>query len=298
MVLQRPIWFFLGRFVFSLLVLLFVLTLNNANAEAPSVQNCEVTPAFSQTVHNTLQFREVEMISRNHDIGLYRGGPLALTSWIEVEPGAYLGVDREGRVLNVVQLPDRTIAFLLSGRRKIKDLFLKPPSDLFALDSNNELLRFNRPHWNKSVLPAIVKRGIKNYVGAMCAVGAGVATMSWFGLSLWRPEILMAIGMGSSGSFMLETFRAMVSFEHHNENTDGFDFINRRVDGWKQSEYEWDNQGYVKDYVLRGAKGNQQLSGLIDDFVTGNITPDFNRKCEYSVLARGIPPEEYEPQLK
>lgn len=298
MLLQRPIWFFLGRFVFSLLVLFFVLKLNNANAEAPVACDVASNLAFNQTVHNTLQFREVEMIARNHDIGLYRGGALALNSWIEVEPGAYLGVDRDGRVLNVIQLPERTIAFLLSGKRKIKDIFLKPPSDLFALDGDGELLRFNRPLWNQSVLPAIVKRGIKNYVGAMCAVGAGVATLSWFGLSLWRPEILMAIGMGSSGSFMFETFRAMVSYEQQNENTDGFDFINRRVDGWKQSDYEWDEQGYVRDYVLRGPNENQKLSSLVGDFVTGQITPDFNHKCEYDVLARGIPPEVYEPQIK
>lgn len=296
MLLQRPIWFFLGRFVFSLLILLFVLKLNNANAEAPST--CEVVPAFYQTVHNTLQFREVEMIARNHDIGLYRGGSLALNSWIEVEPGAYLGVDRDGRVFNVVQLPERTIAFLLSGERKIKDIFLKPPSDLFALDDEGELLRFNRPLWNKSVLPAIVKRGIRNYLGAMCAVGAGVATLSWFGLSLWSPELLMAVGIGSSGSLMIEAFRASVSYQGQNENTDGFDFIDRRVTGWKQSDYDWDDQGYVRDYVLRGHNGNQQLSKLVDNFVTGQITPDFNRKCEYDILARGIPPEAYVPQFK
>lgn len=298
MLLQRPIWFFLGRFVFSLLVLLFVLKLNNANAEAPATCDVAANLAFNQTVHNALQFRDVEMIARNHDIGLYRGGAVALTSWIEVEPGAYLGVDRDGRVLNVIQLPERTIAFLLSGKRKIKDLFLKPPSDLFALDDDGELLRFNRPLWNKSVLPSIVKRGIRNYVGTMCAVGAGVATLSWFGLSLWRPEILMAVGAGSSGAMMIETFRALVSFEAQNENTDGFDFIHRRVDGWKQSDYEWDQQGQINDYVLRGLNGSQKLSHLIGDFVTGQVTPDFNRKCEYDLLARGIPPEAYEPQLK
>lgn len=296
MLLQRPIWFFLGRFVFSLLVLLVVFKLNNAKAEAPST--CEVIPAYNQTVHNTLQFREVEMVARNHDIGLYRGGALALTSWIEVEPGAYLGVDREGRVLNVIQLPERTVAFLLSGKRKIKDVFLKPPSDLFAIDSDGELLRFNRPLWNKSVLPAILKRGVRNYVSSLCAVGAGVATLSWFGLSLWRPEILLAVGIGSSGSFMLESFRVLVSFEQQNENTDGFDYLDRRVEGWKQSDYEWDEKGYIRDYILRGRDGSYSLSQLVDNFVTGQVTPEFNRKCEYDVLARGIPPEAYEPTFK
>jgi len=293
---KRPVLFLLGRFVFSLLVLLFILKFDDANADATTA--CEIVPPFYQTVHNSLHFRDVEMVARNHDIGLYRGGVVQLHSWIEVESGAYLGIDRDGRVLNVIQLPERNIAFLLSGKRVIKDIFLAPPSDLFAIDQQGEILRFNRPIWNTSVLPSIVRRALGNYVGAMCTVGAGAAVISWFGLSLWSPEVLVAIGLGSSGSMMLESFRAMVSYQQQNETTDGFDRIGRRFKGWRSSDYDWNEQGQVRDYVLRGRSGAVHLSDLVENFVTGQLAPDFHRKCEYDLLARGIPPENYEPQFK
>jgi hypothetical protein len=177
----------------------------------------------------------------------------------------------------------------------IKDIFLKPPSNLFAIDSGGNLLRFNRHLWNKNILSSIVRRAAGNYAGAMCALGAGAAVVSWFGLSLWSPEFLAAVGLGASGSMLIESFRALVSYEAQNQMTDGFDFIGRNVKGWRQSDFEWGHEGSIRDYVLRGRDGAFRLSNLIEGFVTGQLAPDFNRKCEYDLLARGIPPEAYSP---
>lgn len=290
---KRPIFFLTGRFVFSVLVLLFVFKFHEANADAS--RSCEIVPPFYQTIHNTVQIPRVEMIARNHDIGLYRGGTIALTSWIEVEPGAYLGIDREGRLLNVIQLPQRNIAFLLSGKRVIKDIFLKPPSNLFAIDNDGKLLRFNRRLWNKSDLSSIVRGAARSGMDAVCAVGVAAATASWFGISLLKPEFLATVGLGSATLIMLEGYRGMHAYEDQNQIPDGFDDIGRRVEGWQQSDFEWSQEGFIHDYILHGRKGAHRLSSLIEGFVTFDLAPDFNRKCEYDMLARGIPPEKYEP---
>jgi hypothetical protein len=290
---KRPIFFLTGRFVFSVLVVLLVFKFHAANADAS--RSCEIVPPFYQTIHSVLQVRNVEMIARNHDIGLYRGGTMALNSWIEVEHGAYLGIDREGRLLNVIQLPQRNIAFLLSGQRVIKDIFLKPPSNLFAIDKDGNLLRFNRRLWDKSDLSSIVRGAAQSGVDAMCAIGVAAATASWFGISLLKPEFLATVGLGSAALIMVEGYRGMHAYEDQNQIPDGFDDIGRRVEGWRQSDLEWSQEGFIHDYILHGRKGAYRLSTLIEGFVTADLVPDFNRKCEYDMLARGIPPENYEP---
>jgi hypothetical protein len=172
---------------------------------------------------------------------------------------------------------------------------LKPPSNLFAIDKDGNLLRFNRRLWNKSDLSSIVRRAARSGVDAVCAIGVGAAAASWFGVSLLKPEFLATVGLASSGLIMMEALRAFIAYDNQNQLTDGFDEIGRNVKGWQHSDLEWSQDGGVRDYILHGSKGAFRLSTLVEGFVTAQLAPDFHHKCEYDMLARGVPPEKYEP---
>ena len=51
--------------------------------------------------------------------------------------------------------------------------------------------------------------------------------------------------------------------------------------------------GQISDYELHTRQGTTSLMNLLAGFMGPNLVQDFAYKCEYSLLARGIPPEQY-----
>ncbi len=249
---------------------------------------------FSQTIHGPMQFRQVEMISRVHSIGLWRGGDLVLNPWIRVGEKAYLGLDSAGHVLQVIELKDRTVAFLLSGDRKVKDLFFHPPGTLLAIDDQGQLLAYEQQVWKRSNSREILSRSLINYGVSMCTAGTGLWIYSMLAnASFMSPEIVAAMGVSSVGSLMIEAFRASVKFEKQNEITDGFKPIGSEVKNFRRSQFVRDEKGEIVDFEL--GEG-YSLRALIGPRVF-NRWGSFDWTCEHELLPRGIPPETYEPKL-
>lgn len=279
---MRPIAISIGRLILPLFFFF------QAQAE---------TCAYSQTIHGPFTFNQVELISRVHSIGLYRGGTIRLQPWIEVSENAFLGIDGEGRVLNVLKLKDRTVAFLLSGGRKMKDLFFRAPGTLLGVDDSGQLLQFLPAKWSDSSTNKIVRTSLRNYGVTMCSVGLGLLLYSWLGeVPLDSVEILASLGMASVGGLQIEIFRAMTKFEDQNESTDGFIPLGAEIPGFRRSDFVRSDRGVIEDYLLKSRDGDRLLGELTEGLVRDS-NDHFDVKCEHELLARGIPPEEYEPKF-
>jgi hypothetical protein len=270
--------------------MILALIMTAGLALSARAQDC----GFAQTIHGPFQFRQVEMVSRVHSIGTWRGGDVVLNPWIEISENAYLGIDRQGRVLNVLKLKDRTVAFLLSGERKIKDLFFRAPGQLTAIDDRGELLQYRQTQWQKTTVRSIVARSAMNYAATMCTAGLGLFAYSWFAQTPFlSPEVVGSLGLSSIAAVMIEAFRASARFEKQNEDTDGFESLGVKVEGFRRSEFVRGETGRIEDYDLGQGRSLARLSANAADEIA-----QFDVTCEHELLPRGIPPEEYEPKFR
>lgn len=290
-------WQNIGRFVFSL----SSISLLNIKVSLVAVFFFSLTAygescRFAQVVYGSLPFQEVEMISRNPSVGLYRGADVTLRPWIEISEKAFIGVDQRGQVLNVLQLKTRTVAFLLSGEQKFKEVFFLPPGDLLAIDQNGEIFQFNRPFWEQSPVQDIVFKALRNSGVAICSVGLALTTYSLaWGDSLFAPEILGSLGLGSISAIMIEAFRASTRFEYQNEKTNGFVSTGLKLKDFRRSDFVRDSNGQIVDYNLNVGGKELSLMNLIGWKIKRTDKADFDVLCEHELLPRGIPPREYEP---
>lgn len=270
----------------SLLLQIVLMITTRAHA-----QGC----GFAQTIHGPFTFKQVELVSRVHSVGLWRGGDITLKPWIEVSENAYLGLDKDGRALNVIRLKDRTIAFVLSGERKIKDLFFRAPGTLLAIDADGEVLRYEQRAWAQSSVREIVAKSFRNYGITMCSAGGLLWFYSWLAqVPLVSPEIVGSLGLSSVSALLIEAFRASVRFERQNESTDGFRALGVKVDKFHRSEFLRGPDGEIADYDLGEGRSLQALLGTrTEQWDEAN----FDLTCEHELLPRGIPPEVYEPRL-
>ncbi len=258
----------------------------------------ETACGFAQTVHAPYPIAEVEMISRVDSVGLWRGGDVVLNPWIEISPSAYLGVDKQGRVLNVIKLKDRNVGFLLSGDRNIKDLFFHAPGHLLAIDAKGELLQYKQSDWEKHSIREIIANSGLNFATTMCASGLALISYHWLsGVSLDSLEVVMSLGLAGVASLMAEGFRGAISFEKQNEMTDGFTPVHVKLEGFRHSRFIYAADGTITDYMIKGRKGEQSLNTLAKSALLATTVTTFDKTCAHDLLARGNPPKNYEPQF-
>lgn len=254
---------------------------------------------FKRTLQRPKIIENAEWISRNPAIGLYRGERLELKRWIQVDQNAYLGIDGDGRAIQIVQTPTRTLAFLLSGERKVIDLFLRAPSLLVAVDAKGGLLRFSWPRWKEDTWSE--KRDRLAIEAGLLALGlnsaAGILAHVYH-VPLFGMEVLLAEASGLVGIGFLQAYRGALTYERMNDSTDGFVQIGQKIAKFKSSQPVWEN-GEIIDYRLLGEGVDESLIKLIESQMAVENDPEqhFGYKCEHDLLPQGIPPGEYEPQL-
>lgn len=278
-----------GRLI--LLLFSFLISLSMASAQA--------TCGFAQTIEFPHRFSQVEAISRNHSIGLWRGGDVRLERYVQISQNAYLGIDKEGRLLNVIRLHDRVIGYLLSGERKIKDLFFHLPGQLLAIDQEDRLLQFSQKRWNKDSLRKIWTEAAFNYTTAQCVTGMAVIAYSWItGTPTDSLEIMAALGLSGIAGLGSEGLRVAAQFQDQNEVTDGFIPLNVRLEGFRNARYVFDNEGTITDYLLNTQKGETSLLRAAGQGLLDQPGPSFDVTCAHDLLARGVPPQNYEYNFK
>ncbi len=293
---STAIWHFkLGRFLFLLLsFLIFTFQTPASHADSAGPANSLPACGFAKVIHGPFTFRQVELVSRFHSIGLWRGGVATLNPWIEVSEKAFLGIDQFGRVLNVIQLEDRTVAFVLSGERKIRDIFYLAPGILLAIDTSGHLLRYSSSEWSKHNLKDFIVEAGRNLGISQCLAATGLAAFSRMAdVSIVAPEVLVSFGLAAVAGVMIQGYRASAQFEAQNQITDGFEPLNMRLEGFHYAEMVRGPDGSIIDYV----RGGQSLVKSLEGAPLGPPV-DFDKKCEHDLLPRGIPPQNYEPSLK
>jgi hypothetical protein len=254
---------------------------------------------FRRTVQRAKIIENAEWISRNPAIGLYRGERIEFKRWIQVDSTAYLGIDEEGRAIQIVHTPTRTLAFLLSGERKIKDLFLWSPSLLLAIDAKGEILRFRWPTWKADTWSQ--KRDRLALEAGLIALGLNSAAgilAHLYHVPLLGMEVMLAEASGLVGIGFLQAYRGALAYERMNDSTDGFVSVGQKVAGFESSQPVW-KDGEIVDYRLSAHGTNESLFKLIERQMPFENDPQqhFGYKCEHDLLPQGIPPGEYEPQL-
>jgi hypothetical protein len=282
------------RFVLAFFTLTFIaFPFSSSAAQTPTAQDSLPSCGFAQVIHGTLPFPQVELVSRFHSVGLWRGGDITLKPWIEVSEKAYLGIDQFGRVLQVLKLDDRTVAYVLSGERQVREIFYLAPGALVAIDKAGQLLLYSAAKWSNHNLKHFAFQAIRNFGASQCLVAAGLAAYSWFAeVALDSPELIASFGLATVSGLMIQGFRASTKFEAENEITDGFEPLNLSLEGFHHADFVRGSDGSIVDYV----RGDQSLMSILGQANLGPVV-SFNKTCEHDLLPRGIPPGNYEPNL-
>lgn len=179
--------------------------------------------SVSLSEQRPLSFRNVEVFRRNNTVGLQQKGELIFEKWFEVGPESkevvgFIGLTKEGRVYHLLQWKNRRIAYLLSGVRTIKDIFLDNEERLIAVDQNNQVWLYSPSKWLSSPLRFITQKG-------MAITVAGSAAL-WGTLAIFFPELIQSsplVPAFLSVSIGFQTFFTMLArYEHLNNQPDGF----------------------------------------------------------------------------
>ena len=230
---------------------------------------------------NPLVFKEVERVSRDHEVNAYRGGALTLVRHWRVDRTNVIGIDAEGAAHQIVSTPARTLGFLLSGSRAIVDLFVEIGEVLYAVDDHGRLLRFDLRVWLRGEpapgVRTFVRGGAGGSVGGLSlSLIAGVPPLDAITLGL-------ATGVaGGLGALLTQAAR----FSERNDLTDGMVDTGAHVMTYRGARPEVSDDGLIDDWSLV-ARPDVRLSVLRER--TGPAPAGwFDATCE-TWLARGLP---------
>ncbi len=252
--------------------------------------------AIERPVDQDLDFPQVELVRRNHAIGLYEGQPLRLRPWNPVSARVAIGVDARGRLFHVLDLGDRTVGYLLSGDKEIRAAFLTRRGALVAVDREGRLYQYSEALWGRSGLRRILAGSLARFVAAAGAVAVALTAYHWLAYGfLWppSPETLAAFAMGAVGLAMIEGFRAGVRYEAQNALTDGLRPLGASVPGYRRFESDG------TDAALIGSEGGRSLRGLLEKsaFRPADAS-NFDVQEKHFRLPRGIDPKAWEPEIR
>lgn len=261
---------------------LVVLLAFHVKAEVAPPVSCD----YAQTVQSPFTFPQVEFINRKPAFGLRRTGALTLDPRVDIGENAWIGIDQDKRLLNVVKVGGRTLAFLLSGDRQIKDFFFRPPTTLVALDTDGKLLQFNwnegATKWTRRLMVRAQKLG-----GSVCVVGAAVATYAlWFRVAPTEIDVWLSAVFGTVGVTMAHAFAELNVFDVNNERTDGLRDLGVVVSEFRRSEFERGTYGHIEDYTLTTRDGSHSLNAILGDRLRVS-TRGFGTDCAYALIPDG-----------
>jgi hypothetical protein len=289
------------RFKINLLFL-FLIFVTSTTALA-NEKNCPIDLDFYQTIEGKRSFGETEFLSQNHNIGLYRGGPVQLKPWISISDQATIGVDANGNIVQLLEFIDqhgqkRQVAAFLSSGIQMKSVFLTSQGQLFAIDSRGELYFFDPTIWRSKKTAESFARVRRSWTISTCALNAVAVLATALHAAVtadFQPAYMIASTMGTIGLTMTHLTLAARKFELANDNTNGFVAtgvtLNSRV---KNISYLWsEDRSKIHDFelVLESREKtllSEGIKQIAPDLTTQIATHDFDLKCEHLLLARGV----------
>ncbi len=265
-------------------------------AEAPtSSTSC----TYFQNVEGQMNFQDVEMIARDHRIGSHRAEDVILSPWIAISDQAYLGLDQTGRILQILKLKDRVVAYPLSSDVKMKSLFLNHDGVLLAIDDRGELYQFKWSTWSDKKLHQVIHGAAINLGLSMCSAGAVVLVFSSIeklvGVPIATGPLLMASGMGVISMTLLNALVTAMYYGDQNQRPNGFEKIGAQVPGFKKSSVQIGCHGLFEDHELRTAHETFSLNQILSEAAAydSRARENFDVTEEHDSLPRGIPEKNF-----
>jgi hypothetical protein len=210
-------------------------------------------------------FSTAELIAQNYGFGQIIDLQMDLSPYIQISRDAVLGLDHQGHVYQVLNVDGRRIAYMLSGNRKIRDLFLDSKGRLLALDQRGKVLVFS---WNKWMFPMPVRNMLTQrillWAATFCATGAASAVV----LALNNPQDLpsfalgLVVGMSAVVPALTTAHNFALDYEYRNENPDGFVETGERLIGYDHAEADGRCGDLIRDYALITKKGEVSLARM------------------------------------
>lgn len=264
----------------------------SAEVRSESIEEC---PVYA-TLYGPIKFHEVEFVTRNNSIGLPQMGPLTLNPRISFDSQTDLGVSSEGRVYQVVRLPNRPpLAFLLSGHSVIRDILLTDEGRLLALDYTGHILQFRWSLWSKTDTRRIIEKGVLTTGLSTCTVGVGLFLYSLMTSTADLKALFISGAIAGIASIGVNLATGSWAYERSNRETDGFiDTGLRLVDFHPQKSLLYcdrvlQSQAFQSTGILGPMTSGLTLRQALAR-IGGHVdSSTFGFRTEHLKLARGIP---------
>ena len=209
-------------------------------------------PTFLQTCRGRRVFGEVERISRNHSFNEYRGGELTLRPYVQLEDHSFIGLDGSGRLMQVIETPERVLGFLMSGDRHLVDVFVTPDHVLVAIDEGGQLWTFDRARWEQSPRESIQRKLLASFGLSQLTAGLieAYASLEW---DLPLSDVLVpGIPVAVALTLQHGLFFAM-ALSRENDLTDGLRPLGITLDEYHSAEAVNAHGGGADEYVIHSS---------------------------------------------
>lgn len=296
--------------------LIILLAFSTAWSRDLSFERCPPSTGFLQTIEGSRAIGETELVARNHNIGLYRGGAMKLQPWIGVGEDAVVGIDEQGNVIQALRFIDkhgtqRQVGVKLSSGIEMKTVFMNTQGQLFAFSKSGVLHIFSWEKWKKNEGAEAISRTRKRLNYSVCGLNAAMAIATAVHSYITGDlhlEYLIGGAMGSIGLSMTHLTAMGRAYEVANEETNGFVPTSVNLTSpIKNTQYQWAANGSgIEDYKITLEDGQEAqltdgLKRLLEDELVdapSEGTKAFDVSCEHKLLARGISEETYEAAWK
>lgn len=237
-----------------------------------------------QTVENQLTFRNVQIVRQNESFGLHVEENVTLKSWIPISDDSYLGVDKKGRVLNVLKLSDRVIAKLLSGYHVMRQVYISENDALIAIDEAGMVFQYD-PELRAKKFP-VFRHWAKLTGISTCLVSGALLGLHWSPELSW--QVLIPIAQSAFSAGMVSAFISLTKFEKFNDHPNGF--ISTGITVSKRNVEISDSGRF--EYNFETDKGPMNLEELVKT-IDAKMGNKFEVSCEDELIPRGIPESKY-----
>jgi hypothetical protein len=285
---------------FSLIAYSSIASAQSSSPETPR--------EFRQTFHTPLDFSNVELLGRNPAVVPYGEGSIRLVTWVELDERkrnfttpngteikvsgeTYIGIDAQGRVLHVLQLNDRIVAYILSGEKRFSDLIVSRNDHIFGLTEFGELQQFDPKVWALSPMRRIAAAAIIR-TGAIFGITSTALALAYPFIQDYLPGQSLPLLMGMVGVIVpgLEARSASRRFELANQNPDGFVPLNQFFTTHDRSEPVFSpDSGQPIDYLIGENGFRVSLTTLLPELPAydPSRTADLTYNCQHELLPRG-----------
>ncbi len=196
---------------------------------------------FQHVLTNPISYN-VDVVPRNTNVGEDEATKLYLEKWISISDEAVVGLTPEGQVFGVVSLDKvnvetklsvrKNYAYLLSGQRQILEIFLDDKDTLWAIDSQGEVLVFDRREWLKTPLSKTFRKigkGLGNDLVVLTTIYLAAKYMIFTDWDLGLMPTAIISGLAAVSFGMSQFLRGAMTYEVMNRNTDAFVSSGRSV---------------------------------------------------------------------